>query len=343
MKTLSEKISSLGHADILNQTGGVDSNKFYGRLFDLLNGMNVLIRSFPLNYGNSKEYKFVRLTSPHIDDSQNSKIVVCGSNIHAYEIAGLLFWLQHGREIFDYAHQHNVCLIGYPLRNPAGVELIGENPQQRYNGIELDGEYGNDDFLRYRLSNGSYVDDMGSSDNSVGWEWASDVPDIRLPLETKKMIETVRGFDIPVIGRIKAVIDLHQEVDDRDSMFLVAGGLLGKKPKHYKKPGSYFYSFDKDNSIYIPVIDQIEKLGIPILRNTRMYTGYANGKPDNTDQFGGTIRYDGSWPAAMYENGVKHCITAESTMYTPLNEAIEINRIWMKSLIDLAAKSIILN
>lgn len=282
------------------------------------------VQRFPLDYGTGRVYSFLRVASPDIQPTD--KVVAAGAEVHANELSGLFFWRQSGAEIFDYAHKRGVKLIVYPLRNPSGLEKVNGYPDRqaghRYNIVDDSGSQGvgNNDFLRYRLPDGTLVDELVPVRSFDAWLWSADVPGLRLPQETRLMQELLRK-DLS-LGKISAVVDMHQD--------LISEGV---------GPGAYFYVMEKDDGLYAPIVGKIEKSGVPILRNSTFKAGYLSGVGLTTDDLGMIVRWDGSWPDLMAKSGTKYAVTTETTGATPLRSAVLVNRIFMEALIEAVAAS----
>lgn len=310
----------------LNPDGRLSSAKVTQSLLEILRTIPaVSVTTHQLKYDTNQTYQFIRAAHNFLP---GDKIVAIGAELHASEIAGLITLLTEALSIFSYAADRKVKLLIYPLRNPSGLNRVCRYPDREDHCSNILGDtgsegYGNGDFIRYRLADGSLVDDLGSSRAYVDWAWSSDIPGVRLPLETALMQQILRK-DLAAIDRVGAriicVADLHQDMKTTI-------------------PGAYYYPLEDDQSPYLPVIDAIEKLGIPILTNYSTDAGFLNGKLMLTNHTGAIVRYDGSWPDLMSKLGVPYCVTTETTGSTPLGLAVKVNRLWINHLIDLAAAS----
>jgi len=281
---------------------------------------DVEFSSEPLRYAKG-EYEFVRIASRPIGPTD--KVLLLRAGLHGEEIAGPLSLLEYGREIFDHAAARAVKLIVYPLANPSGFEH-----GTRYNVDGDRGDAGNGDFLRYELADGTLVDDLKSGNEFKRWFWSSDpVVKAHLPLETRVM---QRKFKSEPLDRIAAVVDLHQDFITPDV-----------------SAAAYHYAFG-DLSAYAPIIKDVASV-VPLLRNTPIGAGFyakltesgvsVSEVPESekliSDENGLIVRHDGSLPDLMYRLGTKNCVTVETTGATPLIKAIEVNRIWIRGIIDL--------
>ncbi len=278
--------------------------------------------SEPLRYAKG-EYEFLRIASRPIDP--DDKIVFVRAGLHGEEIIGPLSVLEFGPEIFDYARERGVKLIVYPLANPSGFDA-----GTRYN-IDADrGDAGNGDFMRYELADGKLTDDLKGGTEYKRWLWSSDpAANAHLPLETQLMHRWLRAEPL---GQIAAVIDLHQD--------LITPGVPA---------AAYHYAFG-DLTVYSGIIDQIAAV-VPLLANAPIGAGFnarlteagvaVSDVPEAekivSDASGFIVRHDGTLPDLMYRIGTKYCVTAETTGVTPFDQAVEVNRLWIRGLIDLVS------
>ena len=287
------------------------------------------IQKHALDYETGKTYPFLRLTSP--DLQVGDKVIMIGAGVHANELAGLVAMLRYGKELFDYAHEHGVKLIVYPCRNPSGLEKVqgypDSNPEHRYNILDDRGEEtiqgqteitGNNALLWHKVGE-KYIGDMGANPGEGEFFWPSGMPMVQVPLETETMEELVQA-DISKGIKIVGVIDCHQDLISDFG------------------PGSYFYHFLENSKTYQNIILAIEALKVKMFQKQDISAGFTNGEAIKTDEQGGIVRYDGSWPEAMYRFAhCPHCITPETTGAVPLEVAAQINLIWVKGIIDLAS------
>jgi hypothetical protein len=96
------------------------------------------------------------------------------------------------------------------LGNPSGFEN-----GLRYNIDGNVGQGGNNDFLRYELSDGRVVDDRVGGDEFERWCWSSDKRlGITLPAETQLMHKLLKQDPLQ---QISACIDLHQDYNISES------------------------------------------------------------------------------------------------------------------------------
>jgi hypothetical protein len=282
---------------------------------------NVRFCAYNLQYKKGA-YLFPRLQSAVIN--KKDKVVLLTAGVHGEEISGPLTILNHLSEIINQIHQSGFKFICYPLRNPSGFEK-----GQRYNIDKDRGAAGNNDFIRYKLSDGTITDDLKDKKSYQKWYWSSDKRlNINIPAETK-LLHFLLKKDLQ--KNIVACLDLHQD-------FLT--------PKI--RTGAYHYAFGK-NKIYAPIINKIKKI-VPVLSNMWIGAGYNISqkeasrrvvKPEEamlSDDLGFIDRHDGCLTDLIYRLGVKHSVTTETTGATPIDKAIKVNMLWIKGLINLLCK-----
>lgn len=303
--------------------GKFDVPQVQQELIDNLGQNGLRVSIYPLDYGLGQIYQFIRAAD---EIFPADKVVAVGASLHANEIAGFLTWLKRAKEIITYAQERRVKLIVYPLRNPSGLALVEGYPDRdethRHNIKDDKGSGGkrNSDFMRFELIDGSIKDDLGESREYNRWFWPWEVANVRLPLETDLMCHLVKDIDLKIGVPINGAVDYHQDLitDIAD-------------------PAFYFYTHEDDSSIYSPLVSEIERLGLRILRNYPIDAGYIPGRTVVSDRQGMVCRWDGSWPNALTETGTRHGVTPETTGATPLDLAVEVNVRTTKFVIDLVA------
>jgi len=275
------------------------------------------IGSHKLKYKNGI-FPFIRIASREINPDDPVLFITAG--VHGEETAGPLTILNYLKEIYRYAKKNKVKLIIYPLCNPSGFSQM-----TRYNIDQNDGELGNNDFLRYEMVDGTMKDDIKSSNNYKAWHWSSDITK-DLPQETKMMHYLLKKE--PLL-QVKALLDIHQDYISNEF------------------PAAYHYSFGK-LGVYRKIINHIKKI-VPLYKNRLIDAGFCEveetgerrheeDKGMMSDRSGFVVRHDGTLPDLFYRFGVPYSITAETMGSMPLNEAMKVNIIWIKGLIDLIKK-----
>ncbi len=289
----------------------------------------VKVAWYPLAY-HGGDFAFPRVSSMPIEPGD--KVLMIGAGVHADETSGPITLARFGPAIIERAHSKRVKLILYPLRNPSGFGI----PGKRYNIDTPDREVlvGNNDFLRYRLADGTIVDDLHMRHEFESWGWASD-PEfgVPLPLETQLMHELLRQAPLE---QVRGVLDLHQDT------------ITPNAPAR-----AYHYAFGRLTR-YAPIVRQIEQC-VPLWQNQPISAGYAGvnakgqvtraapGRALCTDDNGFIVRHDGSWTDLMHRVAESqgrsiHSVSAETTGITPLDLACRVNLIWVYGLIDLIAE-----
>lgn len=246
------------------------------------------------------------------NEGEYDPLIGISAGLHGNEVAGPLC-LKHGLEgIISYAASAGMGVIVYPCLNPSGFER-----NQRYNE---DDEKPNNDFLRYKTRDGRWIDDAGSDKSKVReWCWSNDPRVIPCPAqETRQAVADLCSlYRREILCRVKAWIDLHQDPD-------------------IKGPGSYAYVYG-DRKRFVPITRQVSHL-VPLLSNRRIDSGYENkDSPILTDSNGLLTRYDGSIADLMDNLGVPISITVETTTVIPLADALKVNWVWVKGVIDVVA------
>jgi hypothetical protein len=263
---------------------------------------DVTIKEYPLHY---KAWIFSLLKIQSKKIISKDKIILITSWIHGEEIAGPLSLLTYINKIIDFIHDHGYKVIIYPLNNPSGF--------QQWTRYNIDGDRwscGNNDFLRYELSNGKLVDELPNDGKFKKRYRSSDAKlKQKLPLETILLHKLLKQDPLK---QIVANIDLHQDYIT---------------PKIWA--ATHFYSF---NNIYQSIITTIKKY-IPVLTNKIISAGQRGGT--KSDAYGCIIRHDGAINDLFNRLGVKHTITIETTGKTPLSLAKKINRFWIQWLVLL--------
>jgi len=232
------------------------------------------------------------------------------ATMHGEEDAGTLSVIENFDRIFNRAKERSVGVILYPCTNASGF-----NARSRYNEL---GQRPNNWFIVYSVNN-RIVEDLRESDQFDAWMWASDpLLKIDLPLETALLHAELKVLPFE---RIKGMVDLHQD--------------------HFRTDlKTYAYVFDRKRE-YARIMRQVEGLGIPILSNEPVESGYAPSLVAEdipvTDKMGFVIRHDGSLQDLFHRKGVPYTVTVETTGPVPLEKAMEANYVWIDGIMGLAS------
>ena len=268
---------------------------------------DIRIRRHRLKHRNAG-FDFFRIASRGI--RQCDRVLLIRAGVHGDETAGPLTVVQYFNRMFDYAHRRDVKLIVYPLGNPAGYHT-----RQRYSGDVGLGAVANNDFLRYELESGDLVDDIGRGAGFKRWHWSSDRRlNIELPAETALMHALLKRDPLE---SVVAALDLHQDTISP-----------------IDRPAAYHYAFG-DLSVYEGVVETVGKT-VPVLANKMIGAGQAGAMKTNGQGF--IVRHDGTLGDLLHRLGVRYTVTPETTAKTPLNQACRVNWLWIKAMVDLAAK-----
>jgi hypothetical protein len=103
-----------------------------------------------------------------------------------------------------------------------------------------------------------------------------------------------------------------------------------------------------DNLIAVLQADWVEGLEAPVhteVNGGEPMTPYQNWHQsvfvpvieDDSQPYGFIRRHDGTLSDLLFRLGVRHSIAAETTGATPMTDAIEVNRLWIEGLFELAA------
>jgi predicted deacylase len=229
-----------------------------------------------------------------------ARTVLITAGFHGDEKAGPLTLLEHTAEIVDYAAARGVGLLIYPCINPSGFEA-----HTRYN---ISGERPNNDFLRYEIAPGVWRGELRD-----GEQFSRIVPAVDgLPKETAALARELDRAPLPA-----ASLDLHQDNFIHGSLF-------------------YAYVFG-DLANYRPLLARAGSL-VPVLRSSIVDSGYEPGSDVRADAEGFIICPDGSITDKFHRAGVPYVAAIETTTETPPALSDEINLIWIRGFIDLAAR-----
>jgi hypothetical protein len=233
--------------------------------------------------------------------SPGAREVLVSAGFHGDEKAGPLTLLEHAAEIVGYAAARGVGLRIYPCINPSGFEA-----HTRYN---LSGERPNNDFLRYETAPGVWRGELGEGQAFTRVEPVGD----GVPKETAALVGELDRAPAPA-----AALDLHQDNFIHGALF-------------------YAYVFG-DRTGYRPLVARSGAL-VPILRSSIVDSGHEPGSDVRSDHDGLIVCHDGSITDRFHRAGVPYTAAIETTTETPAALADEINLIWIKGFIDLAAAS----
>jgi predicted deacylase len=231
--------------------------------------------------------------------TQGARSVVITAGFHGDEKAGPLTLLEHASEIVAYAAERDVGLAIYPCVNPSGFEA-----HTRYN---VTGEHPNNDFLRYETKPGSWRGELREGERFLNVAPAND----GIPKETAALARALDALPMP-----HAALDLHQDNFIHGSLF-------------------YAYIFG-DRASYRPLLARSGAL-IPVLRSSLVDSGHEPGTDVHADEEGFIVCHDGSVTDRFHRAGVPYTAAIETTTETPWPLAAEINLIWIRGFIDLAA------
>jgi hypothetical protein len=215
--------------------------------------------------------------------------LVITAGFHGEEPAGPLTLLAHLSDVIAKARQVGVALRIYPCINPAGFEA-----GTRYNPS---GEKPNNDFLRYEVAPGEWVDTLRDHTNPLRhlvYEGG--------PKETRAIRAELEARPPPV-----AALDLHQD-------------------NYLPNAGTYAYVFGP-RPRYAAFWDG---LATPVLRSAPV------DERTRTEADGLIEFHDGSVTDYFWRRGVPWAAALETTTCTPMLDCHRVNLAWILGFIGLA-------
>lgn len=238
------------------------------------------------------------LVAIHSGESASPKDVIITAGFHGEEQAGPITMMKKTREILDYAAERGVNISLYPCVNPSGFQDV-----RRYNrGYESP----NNAFLEYEVRPGVWIGEL-----PPGIAFRRVRPFHGMPRETKALYERVKNEE-PL-----AFLDLHQDFE-------------------FSASRTYAYIFGS-RAIYVPIIEATRKW-VEIITDMVVDNGSYSHVKVATDAYGLTEFNDGSIIDYFWRSGTDYVATVETSTTTPMDDAVEVNMVWVKAMIDLAAK-----
>ncbi|MBL8909164.1 MAG: succinylglutamate desuccinylase/aspartoacylase family protein [Archangium sp.] len=219
--------------------------------------------------------------------------LVVTAGFHGEEPAGPLTLLEHLGEVIDEARAHDVALRVFPCVNPSGFE-----GGHRYNAS---GEQPNNDFLRYELTPGTVVDEVGEGQPFHAWQ-----PFYGSPKETLALHRELERHAPP-----RGALDLHQDAWVKAKCF-------------------YAYHFGAAEP-YRALVKQS-------LAHAKVAVHLAVHNLLRTDRWGLIVHHDGSNSDWFHRRGVPHVAVLETTTRTDLVACHAINLVWIRGMIRLVAE-----
>lgn len=167
----------------------------------------------------------------------------------------------------------------------------------RYN---RSGERPNNDFLRYQVAGGAWKGELSPHEPFIAWRMSEGGP---------KETQALRK-DLSAQPDFLAALDLHQD-------------------RWVQSPHVYAY-VQPDRGDYVPLIETSGQV-LPPLRNARLDELYS------TDHHGLTFGPDGSITEYAMRRGARWAATLETTTISSLADCHQVNMVWVRGFIDLAA------
>jgi hypothetical protein len=234
-----------------------------------------------------KTYPLLKLTVPGTPE------LLVTSGFHGEEPAGPLTLLRHMESIVAEARRLGVGLRVHPCVNPSGFER-----GVRYNAS---GESPNNDFLRYEIAPGVWMDELAPGDTFHRWRVFEDGPQ-----ETRAL-----RADLELGATPLAALDLHQD-------------------NYLHWPCCYAYVFG-ERAFYQPMLDA-SAAHVAVAQNSKVDRGI------HTDAHGLVELRDGSVSDYMDRRGARYVAALETTTRTPAEAADAVNLVWIRGFLELAAR-----
>ncbi len=254
-----------------------------------------------ISYGTVKEDKKYNLYKLIINNN-SKKTLLINTGFHGEEFNGPISTLKIIDEVNKYSKIKKVNLIIYICANPSGFEN-----HHRYN---MSHETQNNDFLRY-LVNEKWIDILRKGVKFKKFKI----------IEAKAKETRLLKKDILKSNLIPAgCIDIHQDDEVRKGDF-------------------YIYIFDKRKE-YEKIMKKADKIALRC-RNIVSKNFDVNDVEfnDSIDSQGFIKIHDGTITDLFYRFGTKYSITIETSTNTKLNKVCNINRLFIKEIINLIADS----
>lgn len=268
-----------------------------------------------------KSYNLLRVSA----GTENERIVMISAGFHGNERAGPITLRDSIRELIDYARSKNIGLIVYPCVNPAGFIY-----KSRYTP---DDERPNNDFVRYFVNPGLWVDDLGAAPRTkaISWGWAT-MRDMHvgLPSESRALRKDLRFLGKKgLLKKVCAVIDIHQDpyIEEKGWYAYV----YGNRERYERICGEV-------NQILPCIALRQIKSGYPDTRDLPEEVDPALHDHPSTDANGLITRYDCGLTDLFNNLKVPHCITIETTTQTETKTATQVNLVWISGIMDLVAQ-----
>jgi hypothetical protein len=199
--------------------------------------------------------------------------------------------------------EHLPDLIAYARARNVGLRVypcINPSGFERGTRYNASGEKPNNDFLRYEVEPGVWKGELVNGTTFVRHVTFHDGPK-----ETRALVRELEALPTPA-----AAIDIHQD-------------------NYMQGAWSYAYVFG-DKGRYVPFVRQSAS-------HTQIAHRCAVDEHNKTDENGLVVFHDGSVTDYFLRRGVPYTAALETTTQTPMARCFEVNRIWIRGFIDLAA------
>ncbi len=220
------------------------------------------------------------------------------AGFHGEEPAGPKTLALHLRAVIAEANAAGVALDVFPCVNPSGFDA-----GTRYNAS---GHGPNNDFLRYEGLLGETILLRRPGQPVRGAFFADGVP-----AETHALREALHAEPAP-----HAALDIHQDAYISDPCF-------------------YVYVFGERHGFRSALAASAAL--VPALTDTDVDSGYAPGEGLSSDAEACIEFHDGSITDWMRHRGTPFCAALETTTATPFEVSNEVNLVWVRAFLRLAA------
>jgi hypothetical protein len=202
--------------------------------------------------------------------------------------------------------EHLPQIVDYARERDVGLSIYpcinpsGFEDGTRYN---RSGEKPNNDFLRYEVARGQWKGELTHGEAFLRWTVFDGGPK-----ETRAVRAALAEEAEP-----HAALDIHQD-------------------RYIQGAWTYAYAFG-DKGAYAPLLDRSEAL-CQVIRSGRV------DDLNRSDEFGLVEYHDGSVTDWFWRRGVPFAAALETTTWTPLDAAHQVNLLWIRGFVDLAAAGV---
>lgn len=254
-----------------------------------------------IKYGTVKEDKTYNLYKIIINNNSKKTLLIT-TGFHGEEFNGPISIAKIFNEITEYSQKKKVNLIIYLCINPSGFE--------HHSMYNFSNERSNNDFIRYK-KNGKWISFLSTRPKPNNFKIIT--PNAK---ESKLILKEILKNNLLPIG----FIDVHQ--DD------------------YLSTGDFYTYISNKRKLYEKIMKKLDKIAFRS-RNaiTMNYDDNGNEITEIIDKDGFRETFDSGLSDLFHNLGSEFSITVETNVKTTLKKVEQINKIWIKNIIDLIAKS----